>query len=172
MKLNLALTITLLITLGACSIPKKVTVNSANLKDAAKDFSLSIIKSYFNEDCYMVYTSVSDSILLLDGDGIIAKKGKEDKICQSLKKAVRDKEKSFQDYLVFYNVEILTPNEIYVRFNRPLPEYYKLTESDFFFLGYELKKGKDHADNFIWDDMFVFMVRKENGVWKIKGVTG
>ncbi len=169
MRDYLTLSLILLFTLGACSTSKKATLSLKDLKQEAKDFSLSIIKSYFTEDCNMVYTSMGDSILLIDSGEIIAKIGKEDEICRSLKQAVRDKEKSFQDYIEFYNIEILSPKEIYEKFDRTIPEYYKPTESDFFFIGYELKEGKDRKDNFIWDDMFVFMVRKVNGKWVMKG---
>ncbi len=169
MKYYLILNVIIFVSFVACSTSRKVSVTTEDLKQEAKDFSLSIIKSYFDEDCNKVFVSMSDSILLIDSGEILAKIDIENEICQSLRKAIRDKEKSFKDYTEFYNIEILTPIEIYKKFNRTIPEYYKPTDSDFFFIGYELKEGKDRADNFIWDDMFVFMVRKENGKWVMKG---
>jgi len=172
MKYNLILNVLLFITLGTCSSSKKVTGNLKDLKQEAKAFSLSIIESYFTEDCKKHYNSMSDSILIMDGDGIFSKIGKEDKLCRSVKKAIRDKEKTFQDYIDSYNIEILTPDELTKKFNKSLPDYYKTTDSDLFFIGYEFKQGKERIDNFIWDDMFIFMVRKENQIWTIKGVSG
>lgn len=150
MKYNLILNIILFITLGACSASKNAMENSKNLKEEAKAFSLTIVESYFREDCKKFYNSMSDSILIMDGDGIFSKIGKEDKLCRSVKKAIRDKEKTFKDYFEFYNIEILTPDELTKKFNKlSFPEYYKTTESDFFFRGYKLKQGKERTDNFI-----------------------
>lgn len=102
----------------------------------------------------------------MDGDGELSKFGLEEKSCRSVKKAVRDKEKTFQDYIDTYIIEVLTTQEVTKRYkNMSLPEYYKTTENDFFFLGHKLKEGKDRSENFIWDDLFIFMVRKEGEIW-------
>jgi hypothetical protein len=47
-----------------------------------------------------------------------------------------------------------------------------INKDDFIFLGYKLKKDFSKEDNFIWDDMFFFVVRKINGKWTLKGVSG
>ena len=164
--------ILLLISLAACSVSKNSIKKTNKLRQEAQDYSLSIVKAYFTEDCDKVYNSISDPVYSMEGDGAISKIGKEDRLCKSVKKAIREEAKTFQDYTEAYKIEALTPQELLEKFNRPLPDYYKTTESDFFFLGYELKEGNDRAKNFIWDDMFIFMVRKENKSWMIKGVSG
>ncbi len=158
---------------GACSSSKKVVKNTSDLRQEAKDFSLNIIESYFNSDCEKLYDSLSDSILLMDGDGIIAKNDVKEKSCKSVRKAIYNKEKTFQDYLNDYTIEVLTSKEaIESLHGKKLPDYYITTDLDYFFLGGKLKEGKQRSDNWIWNDMFIFMVRKENGVWKVKGATG
>ncbi len=163
----------ILFSFGACSSSKKVIKNTTDLRQEARDFSLGVIESYFTEDCEEFYNSLSDSILLMSGDGIIAKNVVKDKCCQSVRRAFYNKEKTFQDYLNDYTIEVLTLREAIERFHgKKLPDYYITTELDFIFFGNELKNGTKSSDDWIWDDLFIFMVRKENGVWKIKGVTG
>jgi hypothetical protein len=55
--------------------------------------------------------------------------------------------------------------------NIKLPEHFKTTESDFFFLGFE-KKSKDVSSKYIWDDVFSFMIRKVDGKWQFKAILG
>lgn len=172
MKRSSIFNILFCLALGACSSSKNITGNAKNLKQEAKTFSLSIVQAYFSEDCDKVFNSLHDTILVMDGDGVFPKAGKEDKLCKSVKKSVRDKDKTYQDYLDSYDIEILSPKELMEKFDQPLPDYYQTTASDFFFIGSKLKEGKERSDNFIWDDAFIFMVRKENQTWTIKGVSG
>lgn len=141
----------------------KADVTKQQNKMAAKAFSLSIIKAYFSEDCDKIFNVMSDSIMIMDGDGIFSPKGHEDKLCQSIKRAIRDKKKTMNNYLETYKIEMLTRTELEEKFKMKLPNYYKTVDSDFFFIGWELKEGKTKTDHFIWDDMFLFMVRNENG---------
>lgn len=164
--------IIIIIILGACTSSKKIIVKEGSLKMEAKKFSLGIVKAYFTQNCDYIFDVLSDEILVMDGDGILKKKGKEKKICRSTKNAIKDKQKTFKDYLKTYKVLLLTKEQLLKKFNAKLPAYYKTKQSDHFFIGWELKEGKTKADNFIWDDMFIFMARKENGIWKIKGISG
>ncbi len=164
--------ITIFIFAFGISINAQKTVQSLDsLKQEAKKFSLKIVQAYFKEDCDFVFNTMSDSLLIMDGDGIISKIGKKEKLCKSMKRAIRDKSKKIKDYIDAYNIEILTRATIEKKFNTKLPKYYKTTHSDFFFLGYELKKGSN-TSNFIWDDAFIFMVRKKGGIWFLKGLSG
>ncbi|CAM1344964.1 hypothetical protein [Tenacibaculum amylolyticum] len=164
--------IIIILVLGACTSSKKAITKEDSLKMEAKKFSLDIVKAYFAQDCDYVFNALSDEILVMDGDGIFKKKGKEKKSCRSTKNAIKDKQKTFKDYLKTYKVLLLTKEELLKKFKAKLPAYYITKSSDYFFIGWELKEGKTKADNFIWDDMFVFMARKENGIWKIKGISG
>ena len=139
---------------------------------AAKEFSISIIKAYFEEDCDKVFEVMSDSILIMDGDGIFSPKGHEEKLCESIKRAIRDKEKTLENYIETYKIEMLTRTELENKFDARLPDYYKTTDLDYFFIGFELKEGFTKKEDFIWDDMFVFMVRNEKDIWKLKGISG
>ncbi|MFK7947776.1 MAG: hypothetical protein AB8G11_09305 [Saprospiraceae bacterium] len=150
----------------------KTDIIAQQNKMAAKTFSLSIVEAYFSEDCDKVFNVMSDAVLIMDGDGIFKPKEHDDKLCQSIKRAIRDKEKTMENYLETYKIEMLNREELEIKFDAKLPDYYKTVDSDFFFIGWELKEGKTKVDSFIWDDMFVFMVRNENGVWKIKGISG
>ena len=172
MKYKLVLITALIYTIGACTVSKKVTKNSAVLKQEARDFSLSIIQSYFTKDCNKVYASMNDSLLIMDGDGVFLKIDIKKKLCRSLKKAIRDKNKTFKDYLESYIVEILSQKDLEKKFNITLPTYFKKEDTNFFFIGSKLKKGKEETNHFIWDDLFVFMVNKKNKIWTLKGLSG
>lgn len=172
MKYNFILNILLFCTLASYATNNNTIKDSTDLKKEAKAFSLSIAKAYLAEDFKKAYSSINDSVLTMDGDDIILTIGKEDKLCSSVKSAISDKEKTFEDYIETYNIDILTPTEIEEKLKKTLPDYYKTTKSDFFFLGYKLKEDKTHEDDFIWDDMFLFMVRKEKKKWAIKGISG
>ena len=158
------------LTFVSCSASKKIAEDSEGLKREAKDFSLTIIESYFSKDCEKVFNSMSDSLLIMDGDGIISKFEVEERLCDAVKRAIREEGKTIRDYTESYNIEMLTANELAEKYNYSLPEYYLTVESDFFFIGQRLKVGEEV--DFIWDDLFVFMVRKQNQNWILKGISG
>ncbi|MBJ2176452.1 hypothetical protein JBL43_19535 [Aureibaculum sp. A20] len=162
----------IVISIGASSINESSPQNSTDLKEEAKEFSLSIVKSYFAEDCNKVYEVMSDSLLIMDGDGILSKINIKDKLCSSVKQAIDNKSKTFKDYIKTYQIEILSASELESKFDKKLPEYFKISDSDFFFLGFELKKDQEDYEDFIWDDMFLFMVSKEKKGWVMKGISG
>lgn len=143
--------------------------NEISLKEEAKQFSLDFVKLYFQKGCKN-YDLVSESVIILDGDGIVEKKNFKDKLCKSFSSAIRDKSKIYKDYIEDYTIEIYTPQELIEKSGVKLPDYYIPTETDYFFFGHKLKD--DTKENFIWDDMFIFMVRKENNTWVFKGASG
>ena len=143
--------------------------NEISLKEEAKQFSLDFVKLYFQKDCKN-YDLVSKSVIILDGDGIVDKKNLKDKLCKSFNSAIRNKSKTYKDYIKDYTIEIYTLQELIEKSGVKLPNYYISTETDYFFFGYKLKD--ETKENFIWDDMFIFMVRKENNMWVFKGASG
>lgn len=159
----------LLFCLSACLLTQS---SPEKLNKEARKAAFSFIQTYFDEDCSTFFSTLSDSLLIMDGDGIFAKEGKQEDLCNSMGKAIRDKEKTFQDYVNTYQVELLSRTELEQKFKMELPDYYKTTEKDVFFVGFELKEGQPKASNFIWEDLFVFMLRKEKGQWWVKGLSG
>lgn len=141
-----------------------------SLKQEAKNFSLEIVKSYFQGSCEKYYDLMSDSVIILDGDGIVEKKNFKDKICESFTSAIRNKSKNYKNYTDDFIIEMYTPQELLDKKGIKLPDYYIPTETDYFFFGNTLKDKT--KKKFIWGDMFIFMVRKENNKWVFKGVSG
>jgi hypothetical protein len=136
-------------------------------KNEAMAFAMQLISTYFSQNCDLYQTYVSPELITMKGivpvtDEVSAK------ICESLKRAVTDKSKTQQDYLSTYKIELLTRAEVEVKAGRALPEHYNSTEPEFYFLGFEAKEGATAAP-FIWNDMFIFLLRKTNGTWKMKG---
>ncbi len=145
---------------------------AGDLKNEAREFSLQLISTFFSEDCDAYYSFLSSEILTMKPDGIFPVTDEfKNKVCQSVKSAVDDNSKTLQEYLATYKIEMLTRAEIEAKAGRALPEHFNTLETEFYFVGFELKEGTA-TTNFIWGDMFVFLVRKTNAVWKMKGLLG
>jgi len=190
MKYLPIITFASLLFIGSCSAQKKTVQRADDLKTEAKTFSLSVVKSYFKSDCDKVYTAISDSILLVGRD-IVLIKGQsktlvkdigtdvsrhmnKENICVAVKKSIKDKTKSYSDYLNTYDPLIFTRSELeelLTKKRKKLSEKFITKPDDLFFLGMKLKDGFDSSKDFIWDDMFFLMVRKEKDTWKIKAFT-
>jgi len=162
MKHTVFLLVLVTMTLFACE--------SKPIEEQAKDFSLSMVEFYFTGDCLAYVASFSDTLIVMDGDGTLLKRELDrDQFCRTFDKAVNDKTKSFDDYIESYKVELKSYAQLDGEELMMLPNYYQPKDDDFFFNGFVPKEG---VADFIWDDMFIFMVRKENGDWKLKGVSG
>lgn len=154
----------------SCSITK---YSSTKLDKQALDFSLKMVKHYFEEDCEAAYAMMADSMLTIDGDGVFAKAPLKERLCKGIKKAIRDKDKSYQDYLNTYNPSVLDSKALQEKFPKlNYPDYYTPLPNDRFFLGFEFKEGVSKDKNFIWDDLFFFVIRKTGNQWKMIGVEG
>ncbi len=109
--------------------------SSNKFKDDALQFSLEVVKTFFQKDNNMYLDKISDSIFSLTGKGIYLKKKINYRLTESFKEAVKDKSKTFQDYQAFYKYEVLTIEDLVKTYNIRLPNYYKPKESDYFFIG-------------------------------------
>lgn len=165
--------INFLLIIQSCKPSQQLVITPEVLKAEALTFSLEMVETYFTLDCEKYYEQVSDTIYIMDGDGVVSKVGKKTRICKTLNRAIPDKSKSMKDYLETYQAKILTVTELEQSFEQwKKPTYYNPLPNDYFFIGFEVKASKQHIPNFLWDDMFVFMVRKVNEKWVLKGVSG
>ena len=147
------------------------TVAPEDLKKEAREFSLQLINTYFTQDCNSYYGYLSPEILLLESNVALTLTDEvRSKVCESVQRAVSDKGKTLQDYLNTYKLELLTRAELEAKVGRSLPEHFNTTEIEFYVVGFEPKDGS--SAKFIWDDMFAFLIRKTNGVWKMKAPLG
>ncbi len=173
-------------------ISEKINISK---KEQAKEFSLQIVKTYFDKDCNTFYNALSDTFYSLEDDGPHEKTGKfsscyvlddirkpweeqdeycktidiKEKLCESLHEGVRG-EYTFQDYLNSYNVKILekTEYENEFPFIKNLQKF-KPTSNDYLFVGYNIKANQD---DFMWHDLLVFMVRMTEDGWRISALSG
>lgn len=162
----------ILLIIVAC-IAVKYT-QAQDLRAEAKSFSLAIVSNYFSGNCDSFYNMLSSELWLMDGGGAVQTQDLKSEICEALASAVKNKDKTFQDYLNDFEIEVLSNEEFKLRYDAPFPSYYIPSPDDYFFIGYQPKTTSDELsiDRFyIRDDMFIFMVRKENGVWKMKGTS-
>ena len=145
--------------------PKAVAVN---LKKEAMDFSLEIVKSYFSKDCTPFLKSASAEFLTFR-QAYVLNDEMRDKLCKSIKQAATDSTKTFADYLKAYKTEMLTRAEIEKKAGQSLPAHYNSTDIEYYFVGFELKPGLPDQSPFITTRLFIFVVRKINGTWQVKG---
>ena len=143
------------------------TIEESSLleKEQAELFALSVVKTYFDKDCKQLQDSFSNIIYGLEDDDVINKVDVKDRLCNSLDRAVTEGY-TYEDYLGSYKIRILDKAEYEIEFPffKELHNY-KSSKEDYLFIGYDLIDTSSH--NFIWDDMFVFMVKKVDGFWKI-----
>jgi len=156
----------------AVAVPVVASASSEDLKNEAKEFSVQFITTYFTLDCKTYFTFLSPELISLkSSDNILLTDEVKSKICESLHRAVSDKSKTLQDYLNTYKLELLTRAEVEAKSGQPLPEHFNTTDPEFYVVGFEPKEGSTEAP-FIWTDMFVFLIRKTNGTWKMKAPLG
>lgn len=146
-------------------------LNLSGDKLQAKEFSLQIVKTYSDDDCDAFYDALLDTIYLLDGDGPVEKSSETKEIlCNSHSKAFRE-ERTYQDYLDLYEIEILEKAEYDVDYPEiESLQVFETTSDDYLFIGWETKDSQQ--ENFVWGDMFFFMVRKTGDGWRISALSG
>lgn len=146
--------------------------STTSLKREAEEFCLKVVDTYVREDCQSYLNLISNQIYSYEDGGIITlDENMKSKICESsIKNAIKDNSKTLQDYVNTYKIQILTKEELEKKFGIKLPDYYKMNEEDFFFVGAELKEGFTKENGFVWSDMYNFLVSKSEGTWKVKGM--
>lgn len=153
-----------------------LTINSSSAQSAEKlrtealEYSLNIVESYFGDDCQPMLSTMTDSLFILEEMEYTELKGKEDKLCESHAGAIRDKDKTYQDYLSYYKTRVLSVEEFVTESKKHNHENLVFPDDSFIFFGWELNEGKSREDYFIWDDMFAFVVSKVDGEWRIIGI--
>jgi hypothetical protein len=137
-------------------------------EDAALDFSLAVVETYFTGDADKFCSYLADTLYTLEGEGPFTKEEaisiiKEDKPFPFGKDY---SEFTMEDYLENYRPKIMD----YREYSKEYPELSSLSidgwkpdADDFLFLGYEVKRGKE---GFMWDDLLGFMVTYQNKKWE------
>ncbi len=154
--------------LSGCS---HTIVEDLNLqeKEQAKDFSLKIVKTYFDKDCNTYVKYLAETLYdLSDKRDPMSKstitKNKKD-FCDEFEREIVRGEYSIEDYLESYNIRLLDKSMYEAEFPHlsNLTEF-KPTANDYLFLGNEAKRNSEH---FMWDDFLIFMVSNTDEGWKI-----
>lgn len=155
------------------SFAEEANFQDSPIKKEAREFSLQVVETFFTQDCDQFHHLLADTFVLLDGDGEFSKDGElKEKLCQSIKLAISDKSKTFDDYVKYYQIDIFTRSEIEHNFDFLFPDNIDIRETDLFYVGMKFKDGGKAIEHFIWDDLFFFMVRKTDETWSIKGLSG
>ncbi|MCP4443564.1 MAG: hypothetical protein GY810_32070 [Aureispira sp.] len=170
MKTFQNLLILVCLVLVACTSSKKTTEDIPTLKKEAKIFSMKIIETYFASDCDTYIKLLDENLIVFEAQKPLEKekllKKKED-LCSRFP-PVYDDTKTIQDYLRIYKTEVFSKKEFEALSGIKLSSAFK--ETDIAFVGSQFKDGYTKADNFILDDGFWFIVRKENKKWTLKTI--
>ena len=156
---------------SSCGSSLKVPQGSnKSLRSEAKDFVFGILKNYFEDNCRATYGLFSDSIIDLSEAVVDPKPKNNEQICKHHSKVVRDKTKTLNDYFNTYNYIIKDYGEIINSLDQGSPLKALLKEGDFLFDGIRRKPEFYNTKDFIWTSSFIILVRKENGMWRFKGM--
>ena len=166
MRKYLVLISIILTFLISCKLESEELNDPKAEMEEALEFSKVLVKFYFEDDCIGFFNNMSPQLISLQGHGVFDKEQIEDKLCNSITKAVSDSTKLFEDYLNCYKIVVFPATEV-----EDLSEILNYTPSskDFLFCGYSLLEDS-YCENFIWDDMFIFLVSKVDGAWVCIGI--
>ena len=166
MRKNIVLISVIFIFLISCKLESEEFYDQKTEMEEAMEFSKVLVKFYFEDDCVGFLKNTSSQIISLQGHGLLEKEQIEDKLCNSIVMAVSNSTKSFEDYLNCYSIEVFPATD--VEDLSEIPNYTP-TSKDFLFYGYNLLDDS-LCENFIWDDMFIFLVSKVDGSWVCIGI--
>jgi hypothetical protein len=144
--------------------------SKADLKAEALTFSLKVVENYFSGDCEKGFVFFTNEIFTLELEGPFPIADKKEQFCNSFGQANRVEEKTFDDYLNDYQTSIQSLKKFMKPFKGEDITGFTIGKTDFVFKGFEEKR--ESVSNYLWDDMFLFVVRKVDGEWKIIGVSG
>lgn len=152
------------------------TPGETGTKEGALEFSLAHVETYFTGDEDKYFSHLADTIYNFgEGPSSFTK----EEIISARKKAKSFtcgydySEFTMDDYLENYSTKIMDYEEYYnndelgikEEWDRFLPfDGWTPDADDFLFLGFEVKTGKEE---FMWDDLLVFMVTYQNKKWEI-----
>lgn len=145
------------------------SVKSVNvdLKQEALEFSKQLVRSYFLRDCSLIQQSLSPEVFTFKSAVTITEEARN-KLCESVKRAVTDSTKSFDDYLASYKMEFFSKSELEAKFKVTLPSHYDSSNEEFYFIGFELKP-EVKIYKFVSERLFALLIRKNQGKWEVKG---
>ena len=149
---------------------RKATTNSDKLsaspaKLEVEKFGLAVIKSYFDGDCDFTYQSLAERIRSKESGQVFEKNAQLKAMLCAESPLRTDIQVSFEMYKANYNQKVYTAQEFATQFPQ-LRDAFALNEGEFFFMGNE-PKAAGSTRVFRASDMAAFVVRKENGQWRI-----
>ena len=160
-------------TLPTLQGQQKKSLPTKKMKKQVATIGLKIVKSYFDGNCKTDFLPYfHNTIFALDGDGAIeVNEEVKEKLCEIHQRAIKDKSRTYADYLCNYKIQVLTkPNYRKIMGKIELP-YYTPQDNDLLFVG-SMASPNAVLPNFIFDDLFYFMFRKIDKKWKIIAVGG
>ncbi len=134
-------------------------------REEALEFSLSVVQTYFDRDCDKLYEKL-DSPLYSFGKNKLQSKNAVVKmiLCNEIGSVVTG-DHTYEEYLNDYDQKVLTKPQ----YDKEMPyltraKDFQPTNEDFLFVGSKRVNGEK---DFIWDDFFLFVVRKTDENWKV-----
>jgi hypothetical protein len=171
--------------LSGCSLSNNKEINQVKFdentqvaekiseKEQAREFSLKAVKTYFDNDCRQFVEFLDTTTYdLYNPDRINL--NEEDLEFMRLNSCdisfLVNEGHDFNDYLNSYNIYVFDKNEY--KSKHPESKILNSFDSDhsYLFQGNELKNKT--AEDFIEGSPFIFMVKKENGTWKVSHISG
>lgn len=158
------------VSLASCQSKSKLTESGA--REQALSFSLDAIENYFTNDCLSFLELMHSPINMIGEDEAVTVESVDNSICLSISKAVKIESMTVEDYKSIFKPMVMTVSEYQAFFDNPLPEPNHIEEGEFIFIGFIPQDANVSVSEYIWDDLFAFVVGKRNGNWKITTIGG
>lgn len=138
-------------------------------KKEAEAFTMNYLRAIVENNCDVYYSSLSNKLFVLNKTETLDRPSKE-LACDGLPRAIRNKTKTFENFLNDYKIIIILPDELENIYSQPLKNYVK-NKNDLLVLAFMPKPGFNfEEDNYLFDDYFRFLIRFENNKWVVKGI--
>ena len=143
-------------------------------REGALEFSLKVVRTYFDNDMEGFISYLADELYSLEGDGPISK----DELAPSISAEdhVVDEDYtmySMEEYTEVYDPRVMDVEEVESEYPGIVSSMESLGwdygEDDYLFIGWETKSGEEGP---LWDDPLSFVVSHESGEWRFKAFSG
>ena len=142
---------------------------SQNDRTEAEAFTMNYLRAIVENNCDVYYSSLSKKLFALNKKETFNKPSKE-YACNGLQRAIKNKTKTFENFLNDYKIIIILPEELESVYGQPLKNYVQ-NKNDLLVLAFMPKPEFNFdEDNYLFDDYFRFLIRFENNKWVVKGI--
>lgn len=163
----------LFLGLSGCSKNNPVA-SQEELKAEAYEFGLQVVQANIEEDATTFMSFLGDTLYIMEHwDEPVPRNQITPSVIADIFAKFDYSGYTMEDYLEVYSPEVLSYDDVKADVGGAAwldsLRYWRFDEKDFVFDGSQVKPGKQE---FMWDDLLVWVVSKRTGQWKIRAASG